>query len=535
MQAIRLKNIHFTYPDQYQEILSGITLDICDGQKIALIGKNGCGKSTLLKIIRGELQPTSGSISYPIAVPKIGYLPQDLMINNQLTVRDFLLQGDINSYNIIREINTLSAEKNLCVEDGLHLAELWQNYEHGNVLFWEQNVDEVIRKMDLNALANQSCNTLSAGETTRVQLALLLLQNPDILILDEPTNHLDLQELMWLENWLNNYPKAILYVSHDRVFIDNTASKIIELEKGKVVIRKGNYESFTKDKQELQEHQLKQYTQRTKLIGKLQEAAQKRHNWAKSFQKETRPEGGGFVYESIFNAARTMNQQAKHIEERIIMLQNRFPIEKPIRDKTRKIMFSPVQGQPKELLSLKDIDFSYGEKQVLHNLYFYLWGGEKIWLAGANGIGKTTLLKIITGELKPTKGTVSYNNFLKFGVYNQNLNTLPGNLTILEFLKQFSDSEIEIRNFMGCLGLTGDIAYQKIEVLSWGEKAKVQLTSLLCGKYNLLLLDEPTNHLDIKTREMLEQALNKYQGAVIFVSHDRAFIQNLATRKFELK
>jgi len=230
-----------------------------------------------------------------------------------------------------------------------------------------------------------------------------------------------------------------------------------------------------------------------------------------------------------------MNQQAKHIEERIIMLQNRFPIEKPIRDKTRKIMFSPVQGQPKELLSLKDIDFSYGEKQVLYNLYFYLWGGEKIWLAGANGIGKTTLLKIITGDLKPTKGTVSYTNFLKVGVYNQNLNTLPGNLTILEFLKQFSDSEMEIRNFMGCLGLTGDIAYQKMEVLSWGEKAKVQLTSLLCGKYNLLLLDEPTNHLDIKTREMLEQALNQYQGAVIFVSHDRAFIQNLATRKFELK
>ncbi|HPA24095.1 MAG TPA: ABC-F family ATP-binding cassette domain-containing protein [Candidatus Cloacimonas sp.] len=535
MQAIQLKNIHFTYPDQYQEILSGVTLDICDGQKIALIGKNGCGKSTLLKIIMRELQPTSGSISYPVSIPTIGYLPQDLMFTDKITVRDFLLQGNPDCYQLIQEINNLSAENNLGIEDGLHLAELWQNYDHSNVLFWEQTVDDVIREMDLNLLANQSCNTLSAGETTRVQLASLLLQNPDILILDEPTNHLDLKELIWLENWLNEYPKAILYVSHDRVFIDHTASKIIELEKGKVLIRTGNYQSFTKDKQELQEHQLKQFTQRKKLIGKLQEAAQKRHNWANSFQKETRPEGGGFKYESIFNAARTMNQQAKHIEERIFMLQNRFPVEKPVIDKTRKIMFSPATGQQKELLSLKDIDFTYAEKQVLHNLYFYLWGGEKIWLAGANGKGKTTLLKIITGELKPAKGTVSYANFLSFGVYNQNLNTLPENLTILEYLKQFSTSEIEIRNFMGCLGLTGDIAYQKMEVLSWGEKAKVQLTALLCGEYNLLLLDEPTNHLDIKTREMLEKALNQYPGAVIFVSHDRAFIQNLATRKFELR
>ncbi|HNW25143.1 MAG TPA: ATP-binding cassette domain-containing protein, partial [Candidatus Cloacimonas sp.] len=305
MQAIQLKNIHFTYPDQYQEILSGITLDICDGQKIALIGKNGCGKSTLLKIIMRELQPNSGSISYPVSIPKIGYLPQDLMFTDKITVRDFLLQGDLDCYQLIKEINNLSAENNLSDEDGLRLAELWQNYDHSNVLFWEQTVDDIIREMDLNLLAHQSCNTLSAGETTRTQLASLLLQNPDILILDEPTNHLDLKELIWLENWLNAYPKAILYVSHDRVFIDHTASKIIALEKGKVLIRTGNYQSFTKDKQELQEHQLKQFTQRRKLIGKLQEAAQKRHNWANSFQKETRSEGGGFKYESIFNAART--------------------------------------------------------------------------------------------------------------------------------------------------------------------------------------------------------------------------------------
>ncbi len=535
MQAIQLKNIHFTYPDQYQEILSGITLDICDGQKIALIGKNGCGKSTLLKIIMRELQPTSGSISYPNSIPKIGYLPQDLMVRGSITVRDYLLQVDINSYNIINEINALSRIDNLQEKDGLRLAELWQEYDQSNVIMWEQTVDDVIREMDLNLLAQQSFNTLSAGETTRVQLASLLLQNPDILILDEPTNHLDLKELVWLENWLNAYPKAILYVSHDRIFIDNTASKIIELEKGKVLIRTGNYQSFTKDKQELQEHQLKQYTERKKMIGKLQEAAQKRHNWANSFQKETRPEGGGFKYESIFNAARTMNQQAKHIEERIIMLQTRFPIEKPIKDKTRKIVFSPATGQQKELLSLKDIDFAYGEQQVLHNLYFYIWSGEKIWLAGANGKGKTTLLQIIAGDLKPTKGTVSYANFLRLGIYNQDLHILPKNLTILEYLKQFSAEEIKIRNFMGCLGLTGDIAYHKIAVLSWGEKAKVQLTALLCGEYNLLLLDEPTNHLDIKTREMLEKALKQYPGAVIFVSHDRAFIQNLASRKFELK
>ena len=227
-----------------------------------------------------------------------------------------------------------------------------------------------------------------------------------------------------------------------------------------------------------------------------------------------------------------MMQQAKHVEQRIDMLQRRFPVEKPWRERSHKIEFPDAPVSQKQLFSCQGLSFAYGEAPLLNEIYFYAAAGEKIWLSGRNGTGKTTLLNLISGELQPQKGYITYRERLQIGVYKQDLTELPAEDTALEYLKSSQQDEVMIRNNMGRLGLTGDIAFARIGLLSSGEKAKLQITKLLLSEYNLLLLDEPTNHMDIRTREMLEEALAKYPGAVVFVSHDRAFIRNIATREY---
>ncbi len=215
-------------------------------------------------------------------------------------------------------------------------------------------------------------------------------------------------------------------------------------------------------------------------------------------------------------------------------MQGRFAVAKPVRERLHKIVFSDAPVSQKELFSCHALSFAYGTAPLLSDIYFYALAGEKIWLTGRNGSGKTTLLNLISGELQPLKGHIAYRERLRIGFYKQDLSRLPAEATVIDYLKLGEPDEVKIRNYMGCLGLAGDIAFARIGLLSWGEKAKLQVAELLLAEYNVLLLDEPTNHLDIRTREMLEEALGQYPGAVVFVSHDRAFIRNIATREYNL-
>ncbi|MCB5277904.1 MAG: ATP-binding cassette domain-containing protein [Candidatus Cloacimonetes bacterium] len=535
MQFIQLKDIHYRYPDQYAPILCGIDLVIAEGEKIALIGTNGSGKTTLVRIILQELEPTKGTINYPSRLPSIAFLPQDVKISSGLCLRDFLLNVEPSKYRIIKGIERLSAITNLNAEQGIELASLWHDFQVMNVADWQSEVDSMLPRMDLQGLAERECDTLSGGESTRLQLAALLLEKPDILILDEPTNHLDLQHIMWLENWLNSYSGAVLYVSHDKMFIDNSATKIAELKAGRLEIRMGNYSSFSRDKTEMMNHQQIQYQERKRQIRNLQQAVEKRRNWAQSFQPETRSEGRAAVYESVFNAARTQMQQARNIERRIRMLNERYPVQRPMFDKERKLDFAQVHPSNKELINISAMGFVYQALWIFRDFYFNLGGTEKVWLSGANGCGKTTLMKIINGELIPQEGEISYAPRLKIAYYRQDLNLLDPQNKVLDYLLSGGTEEIHIHNMMGCIGLKDSLANEVISSLSWGEKAKVQILGILLGDFNVLLLDEPTNHLDMRSREMLAQALAEYRGAVIFVSHDRAFIQQIATREFAIE
>jgi ATP-binding cassette subfamily F protein 3 len=509
-------------------------LVVAEGEKIALIGKNGCGKTTLLRIILGELSPTRGRISYPTSRPTISYLPQDIRVSAPLSVRDFLLQVRPRQFEMLTRIDTLSSAENLSPSAGIELASLWQEYNDQNTADWENEVHSILLELDLLPLAEQRCATLSGGESTRLQLAALLLEKPDILILDEPTNHLDSEQLLWFEDWMLDYGGAVLFVSHDRVFIDHTATKIAELEAGQLELRAGNYQSFVRDRQQLKDHQMVQYRERQRLLRQLCEASRKRRAWASSFQKETRGEGGGHVFELITNPARTQMQQARNIENRIKMLTERYPVEKPHQDKLRHLAFEQVQVADRELINVAGMGFRYQESWIFRDFYLHLNGAEKLWLAGPNGSGKTTLLRLLQGSLDPCEGSISRANRLRIGCFEQDLSRFDPHALVLDFLKASGKEESQIRTLMGCIGLKTDLAFARTGSLSWGERAKLQLLRLLLAEYNVLLLDEPTNHLDIRSREMLEESLDNFTGAMVFVSHDRAFISRLATRKVEL-
>lgn len=534
MQFIHLSKISYTYEGQCEPVFKEISFGIAAGERIALVGDNGEGKSTILRIILGELADYRGEITYPRKTPVIGYLPQDMSLISDLTVREELLSTSNDLYSIIRQIDDFTDREDLTAAQGLKLAELWEEFNRLKVSDYLLKIDTILAELQLDRYATKSCREISEGEKTRLQLGKLLVKEPDILILDEPTNNLDLENMLWLESWIREFPGAVLYVSHDRSFINNTASKIVALVRGSATVVSGNYDTFVTNSENERAHQSVQYQEREKLINKLLEAAQKRRRWASTFQQDTRAEGGGKKFESIFNAVRTMHQQAKHIEQRMEMLQKRYKIEKPWREKERKIRFTPAGPTSAHLVTCNGITKSYGSNLVFKELYFHAERGEKIWFSGRNGSGKSTLMRIIAGLDKDFTGELFWGDRVKIGWFDQNLHNLPAELTLLEYTKNEEREESKIRSFYGCMGLTGEIVNRQIGSLSWGEKTKTQLVKLLTTDYNFLLLDEPTNHLDIATRSMLEDALKEYPGTVIFVSHDRTFISHLATREFSL-
>ena len=498
-------------------ILQDINFIINEGEKAALIGINGAGKTTLLKIITGEYEADSGEVVLQRGAT-MGYLSQVIDVTSRRTIYEEMLDAkkDIiemeqKIHALEQDISRLSGEK---LENAMEsYSLLTDRFEKSNGYAWKSEIVGVLKGLGFTeAEFDTPIHTLSGGQKTRVALSRILLTQPDIILLDEPTNHLDMDAIRWLETFLSNYRGAVLIVSHDRYFLDRVVSKVIEIEAGKSQTFLGSYSQYAEKKKAQRDAQMKLYLNQQQEI---------RHQ------------------EDVITKLRSFNREKsiRRAESREKMLNKMELVDKPVVLNSRmRISLEPEVTSGNDVLTIENLSKSFENKPLFRNLNLSIHRGEVVGLLGANGTGKTTLLKIINRHLRPDSGKIHYGAKVSIGYYDQEQHVLNDENTIFD---EISDAypkltNTRIRNVLAAFLFTGDRVFQKIGTLSGGEKGRVSLAKLMLSNANFLILDEPTNHLDIQSREILEDAINDYEGTVFYVSHDRYFINQTATRILDL-
>ena len=498
-------------------ILEDASFHIEEREKAALIGNNGAGKTTLLRIIMEEIHADAGQVV--LAKDKrIGYLAQYQDVQGHLSVYEELLSTK--QYIIDMEERLRAMEVQMKNASGEELDRLMNSYTRLTHEFELEN--GYAYKSELMGVLNglgfteedftKQVATLSGGQKTRVALGKLLISKPDILLLDEPTNHLDMESIAWLETYLLNYPGAVFIVSHDRYFMDKVVTKVIEIDAGQVRMYAGNYSAYAEKKAQLRDAQYKAYLNQQREI-KHQEAVIVK---LKSFNRE---------------------KSIKRAESREKMLNKIQRIDKPVEVQSQmRLSLEPRVVSGNDVLTVEDLAKSFPQQKLFSNISFQIKRGERVALIGNNGTGKTTMLKILNGLLDADAGSFSLGAKVQIGYYDQEHHVLHAEKTIFE---EISDTyptltETQIRNMRAAFLCTGDDVFKVISSLSGGERGRVSLAKLMLSEANFLILDEPTNHLDIASKEILEEALNSYTGTVLYVSHDRYFINQTATRILDL-
>lgn len=500
-----------------QVIVKSGSFHIEDREKVALIGLNGAGKSTILKMIVKEIDIDSGDIILTKG-KTIGYLSQYQDLNSHNTILEELKSAKADLIAIEKQIRTIELEmKHLhgdALESRLHSYHLLtERFEQDNGYAFQSELVGVLKGLGFREDEfSKNVNTLSGGQKTRVSLGKLLLTKPDILLLDEPTNHLDMNSISWLENYLLNYDGAVLIVSHDRYFLNRVVSKVVEIEHGNIMMFQGNYSEFSAKKKIIREAKIKEYLNQQQEI-KHQEAVIEK---LRSFNRE---------------------KSIKRAESREKMLEKMDLVERPMEDKN-DLHFSlePSCVSGNDVLSVENLSKSFGTQNLFKNISFEIKRGEHIAIIGDNGTGKTTLLKVLNEVVAADTGSFRLGSKVQIGYYDQEHHVLHMDKTIFD---EISDdyptlTNTQIRNTLAAFLFTGDDVYKLIGDLSGGERGRVSLAKLMLSEANFLILDEPTNHLDIASKEILEKALNEYTGTVLYVSHDRYFINQTATRIMEL-
>ena len=499
-------------------ILSEVSFHIEAGQKAAIVGINGAGKSTLLKIITGELAPDSGTVSLQKDA-SIGVLTQTQNLTDDNNIYDEVLsvKADILALeeNIRRTEHTLKDLKGEELEQALNrYSRMNAEFEDANGYAIKSEVTGVLKGLGFEEDEfSKTVGTLSGGQKTRVALAKLLLSKPDIIMLDEPTNHLDMDAIRWLEGFLGSYKGAVILVAHDRYFLDKIVSKVVEIENTHAISYDGNYTEFSKKKKMMRDALIKQYLNQQRDI-KHQEAVIEK---LKSFNRE----------KSIKRAESREKQLAK-VER--IELPKELNAEMDIR-------LEPNIESGNDVLTVRGLSKGFDGVTLFRDVDFEVKKGDKVAIIGANGTGKTTLMKILNGLLEPDAGTFKLGAKVYTGYYDQEHHVLNPEKTVFEEIQDtYPDMDnTRVRNVLAAFLFTGDDVFKLIRDLSGGEKGRVSLAKLMLSDANLLFLDEPTNHLDIISKEILEQAVSSYKGTVVYVSHDRYFINKTATKIMELR
>ena len=497
------------------EIFSNVKMEINDKDRIAIVGRNGAGKSTLLKIISGELSFDSGERTVSKNTT-IGYLSQEFIVREDLSIYeemitcfDEIISLEANLEKLSYELTPENIENNpglLDRFDRLQNEVLTHKDYH-----YKSKIESVLYGLDFTKdVFDKKISTFSGGEKTRLSMAKLLLSEPDLLILDEPTNHLDMENVAWLENYLSSYNGAIVIVSHDRYFLDKVVNVVYNLEFGKLKKYVGNYSKFLKQYEEDYEKQLKEFTSQQKDIKRLEEFVQK-------------------------NIARAST--SKMAKSRQKVLDKMELIDNPKKDdKAANIEFNIKEQSGRDVLIIENLKVGYDGKQVGNAYNFSVYKGDRIAIVGRNGIGKSTLIKTIAKKQNAIGGSVHYGSKVSLGYYDQKQAEFESSKTILNELWDEYPlmKEAEVRTVLGRFLFRGDSVLKIVRDLSGGEKARLQLAKLMLEKNNLLVLDEPTNHLDITSKQVLEDALENYEGTIVFVSHDRYFINKIANKVLDI-
>ena len=499
------------------DIIKNASFHIEDHEKAAIVGINGAGKSTLLKIIVGELQPDSGEVVLGSG-KTLGYLAQNQDLLSHRTIYEEML--DAKKSVIAMENRLRDLENSMKTASGEELETMMNQYsrlshefELINGYAWKSEIVGVLKGLGFTEEEfSKQISTLSGGQKTRVSLGKLLLTNPDIILLDEPTNHLDMSSIAWLETYLLNYRGAVLIVAHDRYFLDRIASKIIEIDNTKVTVFSGNYSDYAAKKEQLRQAQRNAYLNQQAEIKHQEEVITK----LKSFNRE---------------------KSIKRAESREKMLSKIQVLDKPaeIQDEMR-IRLEPNIVSGNDVLTIRDLSKSFGTTHLFSHVDMEVKRGERVAIIGNNGTGKTTILKIINELLAADAGSFTLGSKVCIGYYDQEHHVLHMEKTVFEEVQDAYPNltNTQVRNILAAFLFTGDDVFKRISDLSGGERGRVSLAKLMLSEANFLILDEPTNHLDITSKEILENALKNHTGTVLYVSHDRYFINQTATRILEL-
>ena len=500
-----------------KEILHGISFHINDNEKAAIVGINGAGKSTLFKIIVGELSPDNGEVTFSKG-STYGYLSQHQDLTSENSIYEELLSTKADILRLEESIRSL--EQEMKHMEGEALEQALSSYSRMNHEFEMQNgyayrseVVGILKGLGFEETEFDKCvNNLSGGQKTRIALGKLLLRKPDLILLDEPTNHLDMNSIAWLETFLATYKGAVVVIAHDRYFLDKVVTKVIELDHTKGQTFEGNYSTYAEKKAKQREDQIKQYLNQQREIKHQEEVIAK----LRSFNRE---------------------KSIKRAESREKMLDKIERLEKPMEESSgMHIRLEPSVTSGNDVLSVTGLSKSFGPQTLFTDLSFEIKRGEKVAIIGNNGTGKTTILKMINGIVTPDAGEIRPGVKVHIAYYDQEHQVLHMEKTLFSELQDtypFMDNT-QIRNTLAAFLFTGDDVFKQIKDISGGERGRVSLAKLMLSESNFLILDEPTNHLDIMSKEILENAIQNYTGTVLYVSHDRYFINKTATKILDL-